>query len=234
MKRENWTCKFCGKLESDVSLFANHILEHYRKKVVKKHCGFCEQSFTTQKVQQTVLFVLMMINNKFVILLQKLRRHVQSKHKKGLHNLTNDSKATKMPPDKTGNKDVLVGDPLLNVLLNDSLDNTNLVMPNIELNQMGVTLGSTLESQSLLLESDSLNLNVDNLLTENVKELDHFNFEIGESQEQYVCDVCLKAFSKLHYLTQHLRKHTGRYTCQYCLKVYFSIVTHSFYKIFLI
>lgn len=179
--RENWTCKFCGKLEKEVTVFANHIIEHYNKKITKD-CDACNKSFPT---------------------LKSLRRHVKLEHTKPI---VTSTRSSILPLNNQKSKDV-VGGPLLNDLLTDSLDNTNLVLPNIELNMNA-------------LESDAMNLAVDNLLTENVKELDHFNFEIAESQEQYVCDICLKVFSKLYYLLQHLKKHTGRFTCGYCLKIF--------------
>lgn len=71
------------------------------------------------------------------------------------------------------------------------------------------------------LETDNLNLSVDHiLLTDNVKELDHFNFELNESEsEQLVCDLCLKSFQKLRLLVIHLAQHTGKYTCLECNKV---------------
>ncbi|KAF5281232.1 hypothetical protein FQA39_LY05118 [Lamprigera yunnana] len=180
--RDIWTCKFCGKLEKEVTMFAKHIIEHYCKKLTK-HCNICDESFST---------------------LKDLRKHVKLKHKKHKSKVNT---INKLSCQNFKAKDALVGGPLLNDLLNDSLDNTNLVLLNNELNMNA-------------LESDTLNLAVDNLLTENVKELDHFNFEIGESQEQHVCDICLRVFTKLHYLRQHLRIHTGRFTCGHCLKIF--------------
>ncbi|KAK5646832.1 hypothetical protein RI129_005296 [Pyrocoelia pectoralis] len=179
--RENWTCKFCGKLENNIAQFSNHIIDHYNEKR-KINCDECNQTFTTKK---------------------RLRRHM-----KEVHNETTAIKVRKnTEADATKPKELIVGGPLLNDLLTDSLDNTNLILPNIELNLN-------------VLENDALNLSVDNLLNDNVKELDHFNFDITESQEQFVCDVCLKVFAKLKYLIQHLKKHTGRFTCGHCLKIF--------------
>lgn len=108
-------------------------------------------------------------------------------------------------------KDTVVGGPLLNDILTDSMDNTNLL-----LSQSGFDISFT--NENILMETD--NLNVDNLLmSENVKELDHFNFELAENQEQFVCDICLKEFSKLKQLYLHLNKHTGKYYCKTCHKV---------------
>ncbi|KAF5307813.1 hypothetical protein FQR65_LT06685 [Abscondita terminalis] len=183
--RENWTCKFCGKLEKDITLFASHIIEHYNKKLTKD-CDVCNKSFST---------------------LKNLRKHIKLQHTKPIITNTINSTSSNTSTVNEKSKDARVGGPLLNDLLADSLDNTNLVLPNIELNMNS-------------LENDALNLAVDNFLTDNVKELDHFNFEISESQEQYVCDICLKVFTKQHYLLQHLKKHTGRFTCGFCLKIF--------------
>lgn len=111
-------------------------------------------------------------------------------------------------------KDLVIGGPLLNDILADSMDNSNMLLTQMELNSFDI---SVMGNQSSLLESE--NLSVDNLLNENVKQLDHFNFEIDESQEQFVCDVCLKSFTKLRLLVQHLKKHTGKFTCHQCFKV---------------
>lgn len=112
-----------------------------------------------------------------------------------------------------------VGGPLFNEILNDSFDNSNLAMPNLELNQFSLSLENTVANQSIL-ENDNLSLNADILLADNVNEFDHFNFEIGESKEQHVCDICLKSFTKVLLLRLHMRMHTGTYTCHQCCKVY--------------
>lgn len=109
----------------------------------------------------------------------------------------------------------IIGGPLLNTAFTDSLDTPGLAIQPTDIS------GFQVNENNLLIEPD--NLNIDNLLNENVKELDDFNFEITESHEQFVCDVCLKGFSKLQHLVMHLKKHTAMYTCSKCLKVsYFS------------
>lgn len=115
-----------------------------------------------------------------------------------------------MEKDNNNDKDALVGGPLLNDILSDSLDNTNVL-----LQQTDFDMG--LGNQNIMLETE--NLNVDNLLSDNVKELDHFNFEIDENQEQFICDICLKEFPKLRSLILHLNKHIGKYCCHICKKV---------------
>ncbi|KAB0797969.1 hypothetical protein PPYR_08962 [Photinus pyralis] len=190
--RENWTCKFCGKLENDIARFSNHIIDHYTRKKVNVNCDECEGTFSTKK---------------------NLRVHMRKVHNKSIAKEEHKSSET----DNVKPKESIVGGPLLNSLLADSLDNTNLMLSNMDLNLN-------------VLENDALSLAVDNLLTENVKELDHFNFDITETQEQFVCDICLKVFTKLRYLIQHLRTHTGRFTCTYCLKIFCrkeNLIMHS-------
>lgn len=120
-----------------------------------------------------------------------------------------DQKPPSSPPHS--GSDFGPGGPLLNIISNDSLDNSNML-----LRQTEIDLNN--DSTDALLETE--NLNVDNLLNEeNVRGLDHFNFDIDESTDQFVCDVCLKPFGKLPLLVQHMRLHTGQYTCLCCYKV---------------
>lgn len=105
-------------------------------------------------------------------------------------------------------KDVALGGPLLNDMFTDSSD-----LQQADLNQFDLSM----DNQNLLLDND--NLIVENLLSENVKDLDHFNFEIDDGQKQFVCDICLKQFTKVKLLIIHLRHHTGDFMCYKCLKV---------------
>lgn len=116
-------------------------------------------------------------------------------------------------------KDSDMGGPLLlNDLEQDSFDNNSLTMGQILSRQYDL---HNLSDQTNLLEGEHLSLNVEYLLTENVKELDHFNFELKETDsEQLICDLCLKSFQKLRSLITHLAQHTGKYTCLECHKVY--------------
>lgn len=154
-------------------------------------------------------------------------------HQKIVHNtpvsLTLTQTAVKNAKTKqtvNNEKDVSVGGPLLNDLFNcDSLDNSNLLLQSTSIiNQFDIT--SNIDNQNhLFLDSDVNNLNVENLLNETVKGFDHFNFEIVDSQiKQYVCDICLKQFTKLKYLILHLKHHTADYMCQKCYKVRFDLV----------
>lgn len=120
---------------------------------------------------------------------------------------------------KIQSRDVTLGGPLLNMCMDPS---------DLNLNQLDVGLDT---NNLLLLDSD--NLLVDNLLNDNVKDLDHFNFEIDDNQKQYVCDICLKQFNKVRLLIIHLRHHTGDFFCFKCLKVKYSKY-FSFSKIFFI
>lgn len=103
-------------------------------------------------------------------------------------------------------KDIVLGGHLINDAFTDSFD-----LPQNELNQVNLNL----DNQSLLFDTE------ENLDFGNVKDLDHFNFEIDDNQKHFVCDICLKQFTKLKLLVEHLKAHTGRFLCSRCLKVGF-------------
>lgn len=48
-ERKNWTCKFCGMVESNVVSFAVHISEHYTMQM-RKICEYCKLPFMSHKV----------------------------------------------------------------------------------------------------------------------------------------------------------------------------------------
>lgn len=114
-------------------------------------------------------------------------------------------------------KDSNVGGPLLLTDLDqDSLDTSNLMIDRTG----GKCELNTFSDHDNLLENEHLSLNVEGLLTENVKQLDHFNFELNEAEpEQLICDLCSKSFQKLKSLIIHLAQHTGEHTCLECKKV---------------
>lgn len=112
-------------------------------------------------------------------------------------------------------KDASVGGPLLlNSITTDSLDNSSLLLPQTDLMRLDL---NGIENQNIMMETENLNLNVDNIINENVKQLDHFNFELNELEpEQLICDICLKSFIKLKALIQHIQQHTGKFLCHEC------------------
>lgn len=194
MQRDSWSCKFCGTIETNVVNFSSHILEHYILQL-RKVCEICREAFGTRK---------------------GLKKHIKIVHSGSLKNTFDKTSKTNFKKnegisEKLKKTDAVIGGPLLNDVLTDSLDNSS-IMLQTEISTFD------LENQNILIESD--NLNVDNILNENVKELEHFNFEIKETEEQFVCDICLKAFNKLKLLVQHLKKHTAKYFCYKCLKVF--------------
>ncbi|XP_063902821.1 zinc finger protein 569-like [Zophobas morio] len=135
-------------------------------------------------------------------------------HMKFVHKVVFATTAPKPPKTvdavaKTQCKDVALGGPLLNDIFTDSSD-----LQQSDLNQFDLNI----DNQNLLLDND--NLTVENLLNENVKDLDHFNFEIDDSQKQFVCDICLKQFTKVKLLIIHLRHHTGDFMCYKCSKIF--------------
>lgn len=101
-------------------------------------------------------------------------------------------------------KDVVLGGNMLNDVFADRLD-----LPQNEFNHFNINL----DNPSLLLDNE------ENLDFGNVKDLDHFNFEIDDNQKHFVCDLCFKPFTKLKRLVEHLKAHTGKFLCFKCLKV---------------
>lgn len=49
VERENWICKFCDAVESNIIEFSKHILEHYKLQL-RKVCEICRAAFGTRKV----------------------------------------------------------------------------------------------------------------------------------------------------------------------------------------
>lgn len=194
VQRDSWSCKFCGTVESNVVNFSSHMLEHYSLQL-RKVCEICRDAFATRK---------------------GLKKHVKIVHSGSLgstsEQINNSSINNNKIFPKENKRDCIIGGPLLNDILTDSLDNSNIMLQQTEMTNFD------LDSQNILMEADILN--VDNILTENVKEIEHFNFEIDETEERFVCDVCLKAFNKLNLLVMHLRKHTAKYFCHRCSKVF--------------
>lgn len=189
MQRDNWSCKFCGIVESNVVKFSTHILEHYVLQL-KKVCEICRETFATRK---------------------GLKKHLKIVHCGSDQISKTSSKENDIAIETSGRREY-IGGPLLNDMLTDSLDNSNIMLQQTEMSNFDLV------DQNMLIESD--NLSVDNILNGNVKELEHFNFEIDETEERFVCDVCLKAFNKLRLLVQHLKKHTAKYVCLKCTKIF--------------
>lgn len=132
-----------------------------------------------------------------------MRNHLKLIHKVCFTNSAPKQSKAVVSQSKPECRDVALGGPLLNDMFTDSSD----------LQQFDIGL-----DQNLLLDND--NLTVENLLSENVKDLDHFNFEIDDNQKQFICDICLKQFTKVKLLIIHLRHHTGDFMCTKCLKIF--------------
>ncbi|VEN42218.1 unnamed protein product [Callosobruchus maculatus] len=212
--RDTWNCKFCGKVEYKVTEFATHLAFHYKAKLRNK-CNICNDSFLTKMSYQKHMQI---VHNKKTKLFNK-ENAAESYPLESV--VTQKEQVTELP--KT--QDACLGGPLLlNNIASESLDNSGLMhfeqgMCNLLENENPMSQG--VMNQSTMLESDNINLNVDSVLQENVKELDHFNFELGELEtEQLICDVCLKMFTKLKYLLMHLESHTGKFICYDCNKVF--------------
>ncbi|CAG9829532.1 unnamed protein product [Diabrotica balteata] len=115
-------------------------------------------------------------------------------------------------------KDACFGDPFLLTGLpsdNIDIDNTTLILDSNQLDLSGI------QNQNGLFESENMNLNVEMILPENVKELDNFNFEISPNEnEQPICDICLKTFKNSKALILHMNVHAGTFVCFQCNKVF--------------
>ncbi|KAK9879634.1 hypothetical protein WA026_006699 [Henosepilachna vigintioctopunctata] len=137
---------------------------------------------------------------------KSLKKHMNIVHN---NNSLTKTESPKIQSNQNIAKELSLGGPLLNNLEPiDNLDNSNLLVPSLNnLNEDFQNIGSE-------------NLNFENLLTDNVRALDHFNFEIGDCQEEFVCDICVKTFTKLHYLVQHLKRHTAENFCINCKKIF--------------
>ncbi|KAI4464468.1 finger putative transcription factor family-related [Holotrichia oblita] len=189
MERDVWTCKFCNHQEKDVTKFATHISQHYTMQV-RKACEICKSAFMTHK---------------------GLKKHIKIVHanKTGLPINDNNENSQQIKKRKNDIKDTMVGGPLLNDMLTDSMDNTNLLLQQTDISRFDM-------HNDILLDNDNLNLVVENYMPDD----DNFNFNINEDKEEHICDICLKPFAKLKRLVQHLQKHTGKYACPECLVIF--------------
>ncbi|XP_018561356.1 PR domain zinc finger protein 15-like [Anoplophora glabripennis] len=215
--RESWSCKFCGKVEKELSVFAVHLLDHYRAQA-NKVCAICKGSFQTRRM---------------------LKKHLKTVHGNNLKQTAEtikESEISNIKINEHDSKDTSVGGPLLlNNISADSLDNSSLLLSQSDLLKVDL---NGIENQNIMMETENLNLNVDNIINDNVKQLDHFNFELKELEsEQLICDICLKSFVKLKSLIQHLEQHTGKFLCHQCNMVFArkeNLMYHTcnvFYKI---
>uniref|UniRef100_A0A6P7F266 Zinc finger protein 62-like n=1 Tax=Diabrotica virgifera virgifera TaxID=50390 RepID=A0A6P7F266_DIAVI len=132
-------------------------------------------------------------------------------------------------------KDAYLSDPfLLTGLPSDNIDmgNTTLILDSNHVVLSGI------KNENDLFESENMNLNVEMILPENVKQLDNFNFEIAPNEnEQPVCDICLKTFKNKKMLVLHMNVHAGKFVCYECNKVFTrneNLIYHScttYYKL---
>ncbi|GJQ84102.1 hypothetical protein Trydic_g12077 [Trypoxylus dichotomus] len=189
IERDIWTCKFCNTQEKDVTKFATHISQHYSMQV-RKTCEICKSTFMTRK---------------------GLKKHVTIVHanKSLIPVVTDQSDNTYLAKKRGYTKDTMLGGPLLNDMLADSMDNTNLLLQQTDISRFDM-------HNDILLDNDNLNLAVENFIQDD----DNFNFNIDEDKEEHVCDICMKPFAKLKRLVQHLQKHTGKYACPECLVIF--------------
>lgn len=121
------------------------------------------------------------------------------KHQKFLHGI---SKAIKIVPRKNENT---FGGPLLN-------DNC---FDNFLLQQTCTSNFNSIDNS--------------NILTENNDNEQLFDIEINcEENEKIICDICLKGYTKLKSLIEHLKIHTGQFYCKECNKVSVHLIKFSF------
>ncbi|CAH1176122.1 unnamed protein product [Phaedon cochleariae] len=202
--RKTWSCKFCGKVEKKISEFAKHLLKHYHK-LSGRYCHICNTSFLKSQGYQKHM--------KIVHESDILITHEASPKENKPHLAQSTKKSfTKI------SKDNCVGGPLLNEVIGDSLDITTLDLPHTDTGAFDL---NSMENQGSIFENENLNLNMESILEDSQKGLEHFNFELKESEsEQFICDICLKKFKRLRYLVFHMDLHTGKHTCRLCYKVF--------------
>ncbi|XP_076271048.1 uncharacterized protein LOC143202932 [Rhynchophorus ferrugineus] len=200
--REVWNCKFCYKLEKNVTDFAQHLYNHYSLQS-RKICSFCKQSFLHIKDYKNHLRLFHESsiteagkpNNQTQIISKNLET---VNPKKGVADL----------------KDNCVGGPLLvHNLLNDGFDNSNLLVQQQEISSMDIGVHD-------LLDADNLNLGVDGILNHTFDYLNSESSKKEDEKEEFLCDICLKTFNSSKSITLHLKLHMGKYFCTSCKKVF--------------
>lgn len=104
--------------------------------------------------------------------------------------------------------------------LTDSLDNSNSLLPQAEMNFLDF---ENYDNQ-IVFDTDHLRLNVDIIGTTTIKDIEDFasDARINKDPEkkEFVCDICLRKFATLKSISLHLRLHMGKYFCSSCKKVY--------------
>ncbi|XP_050306962.1 PR domain zinc finger protein 15-like isoform X1 [Anthonomus grandis grandis] len=228
-----WNCKFCYKLEKNVTRFAEHLLTHYSASIRKdKICHHCQKKFQYIKEYRAHLRAAH----------KTLQDPRKSSAKKSITRENIDSPTVRPSDplliDSTKSPDVLknsskkaslsgrkvlgdtqllnqrfidtVGGPLLLQFAQDTQDSSNscLLQPGIGSFDLG-TYDSGLDNDML----QFTNLICNNLDEDNsVKEPDKSN--------GFVCDICLKKFQTKKSVRDHLSLHIGRFFCKTCKKVF--------------
>ncbi|XP_050306963.1 PR domain zinc finger protein 15-like isoform X2 [Anthonomus grandis grandis] len=226
-----WNCKFCYKLEKNVTRFAEHLLTHYSASIRKdKICHHCQKKFQYIKEYRAHLRAAH----------KTLQDPRKSSAKKSITRENIDSPTVRPSDplliDSTKSPDVLknsskkaslsgrkvlgdtqllnqrfidtVGGPLLLQFAQDTQDSSNscLLQPGIGSFDLG-TYDSGLDNDML----QFTNLICNNLDEDNsVKEPDKSN--------GFVCDICLKKFQTKKSVRDHLSLHIGRFFCKTCKK----------------
>ncbi|KAL1491314.1 hypothetical protein ABEB36_011928 [Hypothenemus hampei] len=203
-----WNCKFCYKLEKNVTDFAAHLLTHYglHKRSV---CEFCQCRFRY---------------------LSDYKKHLKIVHGEAMEKSEDKSQETALKkkdslqkvlePDSNKNS---IGGPLLMQCLNDSMDNSNSLLPQSDVNLFDL---ENYDNQHLIFESENLRLSLDVIGSNTtIKDLDEFYLDSktnkeSEKIEKYVCDICLRHFRNLKGISNHLKLHIGKYICPTCKKIF--------------
>lgn len=197
-----WNCKFCYKLEKNVTDFARHLMSHYS---YKKICEHCDQRFRYKEDYRKHL---------------KLRHNDNSQDKKNLsakypHVITKAEEQSS----NSGLKSNTIGGPLLLQVFNDSLDNSNSLMqqPDVSFEM------ENYENQNMLLDGENLRLNVDVIGNHSMKDLEDFSADVTTKElkvQEFICDICLRKFATPKSIYIHLKLHMGKYFCRTCEKVF--------------
>ncbi|XP_066244842.1 PR domain zinc finger protein 5-like isoform X1 [Euwallacea similis] len=197
-----WNCKFCYKLEKNVTDFAKHLLTHYirHKKIT---CEICQIRF------------------RFIA---DYRRHMRFAHGDSFietDTAADEKKIKILDSSKKESKQKLsIGGPLMTECISDSLENSNSFIPKSDENLFEL---ETYDYKNMLFESDNLRFSLD--IGNSIRDFDDLELDLKnnkdpDEQKNSLCDICLKRFSSVKSLASHLRLHVGQYFCSSCKKTF--------------
>ncbi|KAH1024532.1 PR domain zinc finger protein 15 isoform X1 [Dendroctonus ponderosae] len=183
-----WNCKFCYKLEKNVSDFAKHLLTHYAIKE-KRTCLSCNNHFR--------------YSTHFKHHIRFCRPEPTEKTPQPIFSKVAEKP---QPEAKQQAKSNNIGGPLLAQCLNESLNNSDSLLPQSDPPFFEM---ENYENPDLLFGSELLGINID--LQNGAKDV---------HKKYFVCDICLKKFPNVKGISNHLKLHIGNYFCPECKKIF--------------